>query len=619
MSRMSRHCHRTLPLLADIHEQNVAFVVSALGSEPSNLCSLKELLIKTLFSLASKSSDSMFNIVSCGSKVLKWQTGLMECSLTNVTEAAAWIRALQVNSRDGVLNAVAGALEDPTCQAVYLFTSGVPEWSVLEIYSHLKETEDVRPVHTVYLVGNGEESQNSSQKILKKVAMASGGSFQAIGLNSGGASDEDIPDCTAGIHHSDCISKEHWSPLLTGHYTTQFPLGVWSPDSPNTFLRSSVKEDLADSSPKIHSLLRGIRVLARKETDGYYYLGHIVQEVKGSRDCVLIEFERSQRSREGKAQLRMQETALYDVIHYEDARRQPLAPGDGILAPWEKKGERYGPGTVLQVAETGSPHSAFKSSQVLVNFWNGQTKKVSADVAVLYRRAGCWRFEHFLKRLRFQINIFIRFMVKEAPRDSPREADVNTARTEFKRQKWEQRRLKEDQQRQEEHLKGELLLASKRQRSLQRTLQGVQKQQEDRGRAGLHAEQLRTARAERRRQASCLHEEDRNKENQRLDYLKAQRKQRETWLTEHNQTIDDHEKKRLELLRNKKHSMQKALEAALQEQDMQTKEKAAARPQTFQKWERMCQQVEKEQQKHKDLQQYLREQNLLTLRASLLA
>lgn len=52
----------------------------------------------------------------------------------------------------------------------------------------------------------------------------------------------------------------------------------------------------------------------------------------------------------------MQETPLYDIIQYEDARRLPLAPGDRVLAPWEPKGERYGPGTVLQVAESKAAH-----------------------------------------------------------------------------------------------------------------------------------------------------------------------------------------------------------------------------------------------------------------------
>ncbi|XP_042325843.1 uncharacterized protein C11orf16-like isoform X2 [Sceloporus undulatus] len=377
VSEMSHHCHGAIPV-ADIHKQNVAFVICASESNPSKLCILKEVLIKTLFSLPNKLLDSMFNVISFSGKVLKWQNRLVACSLTTVTEAATWVRALQISSTANILNAVAAALEDPTCQAVYLFTSEVPEGTVEELCRLFKDTEQAHPVHTVYVLEGGEERKDSSQKILEKVAKESGGSFQSLSPN--GASDEDNPGCTAGIHCSVCISKQHSTLWLTGHCKTQFPLGTWSPDFPDVFLGSSMQEDSKNWSSEIHNLPRGIRVLARKQIDGYYYPGHIVQ--MGSREQVLIKFERPQRPRKGRAQSQMQETPLYDIIDYEDARWQPLAPGDGILAPWEKKSQRYGPGIILQVVETESSHSVFKNSKVLVNFWNGQTKKVSADNTV---------------------------------------------------------------------------------------------------------------------------------------------------------------------------------------------------------------------------------------------
>ncbi|XP_034983649.2 uncharacterized protein LOC118091114 [Zootoca vivipara] len=846
MSRMS-HCCTRLPLLADIHEQNVAFVLCTSETETAGLCILKELLIKTLFSLAHKPTDSMFGIVSCTSQqVLKWQKSLVECSLRSVTEAAAWIRGLQSSSGASAVMAVAAALEDPFCQAVYLFTSGLPEHSVEEISSHLKEAEQAHPVHIVYLVGSKGENEHGAQEIMEEVAKASGGSFQAVSLSS----DEAIPGCSESICRSDCICKQPCSSLLMGHHATaQFPSDAWS----------LVKEDFVDWSPEVYNLQRGVQVLARRETDGFYYLGHIVQEVKGSRGHVLIEFQRSRQSRKGKILCRMQETPLYDVIHYEDARWQPLAPGDAVLAPWDKKGERYGPGVILQVAEAASSHSAFKNSKVLVNFWNGQTRNVSADVALKIPRslserivlelqmplaarqmlveqnpdypyvvppgyrasgpcqqsylgemhwqetpkdrcvcAGCSSARHPLchccfqawesfrspictvqrddafipgtkltkeelsrkieeqlskgrlpisgsnekeqskklkeadnvadlesqeemeskftkpnkdhsregtpeasqegpgtvvdvavntdkcitqheqqrRRVLSQLNrmplftqpcqrspsrktyaadtsqlqaIFNwvdqslkedhsvvksvlpirrsysappiqRIVTKAVTQDGPREMVVNTARMEFKRKKMEQRQLKEEQRREEEHLRRELLLDNKRQRSLQRTLQGSQKQQENIGSwtKWLGKQQLQAARAETGRGESRFQEDLKNKEEQRLEFLKAQRKQREKQLAEHQERIDDHEKKRLELLRNRMKSMQNSLEAAAQERDTQRKEKAAAKSQKLRNQDRTSQQVEKEEQKHKDLQQYLREQSLLMLRASLL-
>lgn len=71
MSGLALHSCVTSPLLANIQEENVAFVICVSENISSKLIYLKELLIKTLFSLASKSIDSTFSIVSCAGKVIK--------------------------------------------------------------------------------------------------------------------------------------------------------------------------------------------------------------------------------------------------------------------------------------------------------------------------------------------------------------------------------------------------------------------------------------------------------------------------------------------------------------------------------------------------------------------
>ncbi|KAK9400057.1 hypothetical protein NXF25_013076 [Crotalus adamanteus] len=712
----------------------------------------------------------MFNIIWCSSKVLKWQNELVECSLTNIMDAASWIRTLQMNSKAkaNAWNAIEKAMEDPSCQAIYLFTSGLPEGSVEEICSRLKETKQLCPVHIVQLVENGEDNKISCQKLLVNIAKMSGGTFQAID----GASCEDKTDCNLGFHHAGSIGNHLSFPPLTDHCTKLFPLGTWSPDTYNTCLRSSMQENLGDCSTNSHHLLRGIRVLARKQTDGYYYLSHIVQKVKDSNEHVLVEFERCQRLRKGKPPFRRQEVPLYDIIHYDDARWQPLSAGDGTLAPWEKNGRRYGPGIVLQVAETRSDYSAFQNSKVLINFWNGQTKTISADVANhsispisstwaddaliprvspskeelskklenqfskgipptlendkdakedsskqktetnladaksweekeikvvepskdqkamdsedtmnntgtmvdIATNTGKWTtqqkqncflqpnlsgsltqlsqrntsqktyfannsklqdkldwVDRSLKKDRLAIESVLhmrrsysappsgqRLIEKEAPWDGPRDVDANPTKINFKQQKWEQRQLKKEQQQQESHHKREMRLENKRQQFLQRTLQGSQKLQEQNDRAERHLEQLREATAERRRQESHLWEEEGKKDNQRKEFLKAQHKQREKQLAKYNQMIDDQEKKRLALLRNRKEVMQKNAEIALKEQEAENKKKEAANCQGFQKREQILQNKEKERQMQKGLLQYLREQDLLLLRASML-
>lgn len=72
--------------------------------------------------------------------------------------------------------------------------------------------------------------------------------------------------------------------------------------------------------------------------------------LQGSREGFLVEFDQSC-ALKGKVQRGWQETPLFDIVHYDDARRQPLAPGDRVLAPWEAPAKRFGPGTVLRVEE----------------------------------------------------------------------------------------------------------------------------------------------------------------------------------------------------------------------------------------------------------------------------
>ncbi|XP_034635343.1 uncharacterized protein LOC117881773 isoform X1 [Trachemys scripta elegans] len=873
MSVLSHPCCATLPLFGDLQDQNVTFVVSMLEGMSSKQDFLKEHLIKTLFSMANSPTESTFNIISFASKVVKWCTSLVKCSLSNIIEATAWIRALQCGNGADAVSALAMAFEDPTCQVVYLVTDALSESASEEICSLLAETGEERPVHTVYLVEKPGDCESSTQKEMEKVAKRSGGSFQVITLHPSRASEEVNPGCTSSIHCCNAISKYPSCSLLMGIPKAHFPVYVCA-NSPTIPLTTLTKRDLMDWSPEAPHLLRGARVLARRETDGYYYLGHIAQEVKGSRERFLIEFERS-RLLKGKVQFRMQETPLYDIIHYEDARRQPLAPGDRVLAPWEAKGERYGPGTVLKAAESSEAQLANENSGVLVNFWNGQTKKVSSDLALRiplplseriilelqmplvarqmlvdsssdypyivtpgYRASGhgrqdhldpvCWqgstqiqscpncssgcsslchcclgawvpirptvnraqpedvlipgtsltkeelsrkieeqlskgrvpiservfkeedkkekkkenvpkdlgscveignkvtepkkspqkemtstrlmggaramvdiavhpdtcltepmhddkeesrhygadpdsllknepalfqssmidapaqhpprnppvkaqafstsslqamfdRVDQSLKKDRLTIESVLRIqrphsapstqksVTKGATQESLRMMNFNTARIEHRRQQEELRQQKREQKQEAEGLKRQLMHDSRRERSLQRTLQSLEKQLEYNNMARQHMAKLQTARAERSRKESSLQEEEKRKECQRLQFLKAQHLQREELQAEYNQRNYDQDKKRQDMLRSRMQSRQETLEREIQEQDTQQRKHEDAKWRAFQNRDHFQQKLEKECQKHYHLQQYLREQKLLMLRASLLS
>ncbi|XP_056197151.1 uncharacterized protein LOC130150323 [Falco biarmicus] len=234
------------------------------------------------------------------------------------------------------------------------------------------------PVHVACLLRDSGAHERNMQNITEKAAKQSGGSFQAIRLlptapGKGSSRSNLYAQCCHTANKDPCGS------LLPRCPVTDFPVCAWNPDSLCMPLISLAKRNFIDSSPEASSLVRGARVLARREADGHYYLGHIAQEA--SRERFLIEFDKS-RSLKGKVQLCLQETPLYDILHCDDARQQPLAPGDRVLAPWEARAERFGPGTVLKVMENKEAHLAYNRRVVLVNFWNGQTKEVSSDQAL---------------------------------------------------------------------------------------------------------------------------------------------------------------------------------------------------------------------------------------------
>lgn len=115
--------------------------------------------------------------------MLKWCNCRVRCSLSSVTEAAAWIRFLRFENGTSAASSLAVAFEDPACQSVYLFTDILPEKESKEICQLLTENR-LHPVHVACLLGDSDDHERSKQKIMEKVARQSGGSFQAIQLPS---------------------------------------------------------------------------------------------------------------------------------------------------------------------------------------------------------------------------------------------------------------------------------------------------------------------------------------------------------------------------------------------------------------------------------------------------
>ncbi|XP_057363327.1 uncharacterized protein C11orf16 homolog isoform X5 [Manis pentadactyla] len=97
-------------------------------------------------------------------------------------------------------------------------------------------------------------------------------------------------------------------------------------------------------------------VLARRESDGFYYQAQIKPAPELERQgALLVEFE-TPLVTDPKLPAQQQSVVLEeDVIQFPPSKESSLRPGDKVLALWGPGRQRYGPGTVLSGLEARDP------------------------------------------------------------------------------------------------------------------------------------------------------------------------------------------------------------------------------------------------------------------------
>nr|XP_015193976.1 PREDICTED: uncharacterized protein C11orf16 homolog isoform X1 [Lepisosteus oculatus] len=397
------HSLGSLPLFGEIRDRNITFVIDTSDSMYTCLEMVKHHLIEALLA-KSRAGDSLFNVVEFSYKVTKWCDRMVTCSPNTVYGALDWIRSLCCKPGRDLLGALIAAFDDLACQAVYLVTNGFPHTKAQEVLQVVSRVSRERPVHVFYVADKWTDSEEL--RFLQKLAQCTRGSCHLIVL---GAADVkqvvpvyktecwttgpfywDVKYCSAGTNLDRPVTAVTdlslcASPL--GHTHCCHP-AVTVPARHNlvslvpTCPLSTCEIAEMLESPLGSSLLTvGTRVLARREPDGYYYLGSIKQEVERRRGIFLVNFDKPALIG-GKYQTSVQKTSIMDVLHYTEALRHSVVPGDKVLAPWETDLVRYGPGSVLSGVEIRDPLSAKDGEEIRVSFWNGKEAKVPRGVAV---------------------------------------------------------------------------------------------------------------------------------------------------------------------------------------------------------------------------------------------
>ncbi|XP_078583150.1 uncharacterized protein LOC144865931 isoform X3 [Branchiostoma floridae x Branchiostoma japonicum] len=402
-------------MFGEIRDQNVTFCVDTSGSMYNHLSVVKDHLTEALLKIAYTAPDKTFNIVEFSTEVDQWADRMVKCTPHTVTRAAGWIRTLTPKTGTNTLDALLTALGDPGCTAVYLVTDGLPDQAPHDILQHVAYSSRGRPIHCIFLTHTFADA--AAHDFLQDLAVQTRGSFHIITLTVEGNVHRVTPVYRADhsgkrplggplyppLKSSSVMTRLDHNPFLEG--TDPTPIVTYTPWEPTVSytpldtvvtvpsvatgtytrplkLRNTITGKIVDTtslefSPSASLIMRGTRVLARRDEDGYYYMGTVANQLPDAKGRFMIEFDKVPTLKS-----RMQETGIYDMIAHVDAFRHKIVPGDKVLAPWEVTGQRFGPGTVLEGVERRFEDSIDDDEDLVVTFWNGKTESVPRHKAI---------------------------------------------------------------------------------------------------------------------------------------------------------------------------------------------------------------------------------------------
>lgn len=431
-------------IFGNVYEKNVVFLLDTSGSMYHSFDVVKEHLLEILFARAISGRDTMFNIIEFNEEVNKWADRLVACTPRTVSIASDWIHKLKCGTSTNTMEALIEAYDDDGMDAIYLVTDGLPDQSPPVILENVRRLHKGRPIHAIYLTGT--HSDPAAKEFLEELAKITKGSLHTISLTLYGRIQKVTPIFSQKTEFMRHYDGEFLSPNLTNVYSINSPglerptsappasgfvPRIYDPGTPVTLLRaphgtvpipyvswskhdqergtskvlqyadavlasrglSKDRDEKSTSStnvPVAASIMKGMRVLARRDSDGLFYMAVIKEQ--GENDTFVVEFEKCPALRKPH----LQEVPLFDMIAYKDAIRHHVCIGDKVLAPWQNDG-RYGPGTVLDGVDRRDlqPHG-YEGGDLLVAFYNGQTEQLSPGVAV---RIPLAVFDHIVTEL----------------------------------------------------------------------------------------------------------------------------------------------------------------------------------------------------------------------------
>ncbi|XP_067276482.1 uncharacterized protein C11orf16 homolog isoform X2 [Pseudorasbora parva] len=308
---------------------------------------------------------------------------MMPCTPDVVYEALSWIHTLQTSPGRDLHSALALAFSDPACHSVHLVTSGLPD-NPTQCLGSLS-TLVTRPVHTFYISDKTLMNTDTSD-FLQCITSTTRGSCHVMSPNSAGVVDQlRLLHSTDDLIQNPSYSEDprHSVDFYQVPYNTCTSCVCSAPYWCSPINPFSTVSCVSGRVMRGAELFSGCRVLARKEIDGFYYLGTIIHQARGN--LYMVDFDKfGPKGNAYKETLNtVQPTCQPDIVHLASAHGHSIVPGDTVLAPWDPDLRRYGPGRVVSGMELRYP---LKSDEGLLGlqvlFWNGMTMHVPKELAV---------------------------------------------------------------------------------------------------------------------------------------------------------------------------------------------------------------------------------------------
>ncbi|KAM8752004.1 uncharacterized protein C11orf16 homolog isoform 2-T2 [Acanthopagrus schlegelii] len=290
------------------------------------------------------------NILKDNLKSACWSPHMLPCAPDTVYMALSWIHSISCSHGRDLLSALSVALTDAACHAVHLICTNLPD-RLDALLTALPVLAAGRPVNIFYLLDPGGQLDRNTQHYLQCLMQATGGSCYVIAVGLNGGLEKGIPlyiESSQSTVPTLSSVKCRWpSTSVSVPHNTSAPLlrcSLGNPLRPVTSCMLSGQTLRPEFFP-------GCRVLARREVDGFYYMGTVIQQVQSRGGVWVVEFDHPGSTSLGVVSSQKQMVCSLDMVNHTGAHTRCLVPGDAVLSPWEPDLKRYGPGRVMAATE----------------------------------------------------------------------------------------------------------------------------------------------------------------------------------------------------------------------------------------------------------------------------